>query len=776
MEPNADRSSYLDNHVIVTQKDNSYNITKKSLKNALAREKRAKSTIQSLREKSDVLCDQLLEACKARESMEKALGYLKSIVDTSSAEIAKLQEQINTLVQLTTQQSQELIALSTDAQSVARIMFEGLIAARMQLAHELEHAKSVTICSDGTSIKHQQYETKSTYIQLPTQDGSLSSPSTSATPVYWTFGVQRAPTHVAKQQLDSWIGAIDTCCSLLAHSPLGKGSCMSSKMVAPKLCGMLTDHASDQKRLHGLLVEWKCQCDWEACATLKLAEMSVEEQLNMLTHHLDSSVSGVKDWRSLSPQHQDAVMHDAWFALAAQIGDEEFQKLSPDAQFDVDFLAWAGCCMHKELNVVKGGVANMASAWKELNLVPPLPLPNKYEAEKHQDLSLDNVGQGVIKILDLLGALCHNKDEKKGYHSTVDAFFQNEFGYSKWFPATNHTRFGSYCDAAIEIVLHLETYKKLLKFLSGSRPSQKFMNIEENVFNGLHDIPTLTEIAVLALYAQAVGRPYMHHVRGGTYNALNLGPFHNQVKEYCALKTWERFTSEFNSDGIIAQATPEQRESAWIAPTNDTSEGALGQCRQMLRRAPTMSDEQWNARVMWLRHNTYEWKKQTLTKDDEKFIRQEARMLDSSGVNKKVQAELHNAFQERVEANTIRQAKLHEKQSKQRDKLALVEAIEDATYEQLLSMKVKDLDLQIDKLREEGDQRIRAKSMAPNKQAKVKEILAALKRRRRVNITSDIEEGDKLNTAGIGMDRVPPSEDDGWPEDVDMYFKDEVIF
>ncbi|KAJ1300458.1 hypothetical protein OPQ81_005273 [Rhizoctonia solani] len=340
----------------------------------------------------------------------------------------------------------------------------------------------------------------------------------------------------------------------------------------------------------------------------------------------------------------------------------------------------------------------------------------------------------------------------------VDAFFQNEFGYSKRFPATNHTRFGSHCDAAIEIVLHLETYKKLLKFLSGSRPSQKFVNIEENVFNGLHDIPTLTEIAVLALYAQAVGRPYMRHVHGGTYNALNVGPFHNQVKEYCrsiiqnpdlllapeaaltnatldgqiwdqpkviyavlyriphlpnirpilvaffegALKTWERFTSEFNSDGIIAQATPEQRESAWIAPTNDTSEGALGQCRQMLRRAPTMSDEQRNARVMWLRHNTYEWKKQTLTKDDEKFIRQEARMLDSSGVNKKVQAELHNAFQERVEANTIRQAKLHEKRSKQRDKLALVEAIEDATYEELLSMKFKDLDLQIDKLREEG--------------------------------------------------------------------------
>ncbi|KAJ1306058.1 hypothetical protein OPQ81_010771 [Rhizoctonia solani] len=672
-EPNADGSSYLDNHVIVTQKDNSYNITKKSLKNALAQEKRAKSTIQSLREKSDVLCDQLSEACKARESMEKALGYLKSIVDTSSAEIAKLQEQINTLVQLTTQQSQELVALSTElavqikncealkrqklalyhsqdamhkrlgctisritsykdqsndktaladpyllkdsagvikpetrdmiqklacegvsterASEVINIVAEGLgidVIGTMQLAHELEHAKSVTICGDGTSIKHQQYEAKSAYIQLPTQDGSLSSPSTSATPVYQTFGVQRAPTHVAKQQLDSWIGAIDTCCSLLACSPLGKGSCMSSKMVAPKLCGMLTDHASDQKCLHGLLVEWKHQCDWEARATLKLAEMSVEEQLNMLTHHLDSSVSGVKDWRSLSPQHQDTVMHDAWFALAAQIGDEEFQKLSPDAQFDVNFLAWAGCCMHKELNVVKGGVANMASAWKELNLVPLLPLPNKYEAEKHQDLSLDNVGQGVIKILDLLGALCHNKDEKKGYHSMVDAFFQNP-----------------------DLLLALEAA------LTNATLDGQIWDQPKVIYAVLYQIPHLPNIQpILVAFFEG------------------------------ALKTWEQFMSEFNSNGIIAQAMPEQHESAWIAPTNDTSEGALGQCCQMLHHAPTMSDEQRNARVMWLRHNTYEWKKQMLTKDDEKFIQQEARMLDLSGVNKKVQAELHNAFQE----------------------------------------------------------------------------------------------------------------------------------
>ncbi|KAG8700527.1 hypothetical protein FRC11_012856, partial [Ceratobasidium sp. 423] len=121
-------------------------------------------------------------------------------------------------------------------------------------------------------------------------------------------------------------------------------------------------------------------------------------------------------------------------------------------------------------------------------------------------------------------------------------------------------------------------------------------------------------------------------------------------------------------------------------------------------------------------------------------------------------------------------AKLDERQSKQRDKLALVEVIEDATYEQLLSLKVKDLDLQIDKLREEGDKCIRAKSMVPNKQAKIKEILAALEQRRGIGVGSELEEKDKRNVVGVGMDEVPQTEDDGWPEDIDLYFKDEVIF
>ena len=137
------------------------------------------------------------------------------------------------------------------------------------------------------------------------------------------------------------------------------------------------------------------------------------------------------------------------------------------------------------------------------------------------------------------------------------------------------------------------------------------------MFNGLKDLATYTELVVLALYHQAIGRPYMKYMRSTTKNALKLGPFHKRVKDHCraiinepglllafnaqpttgalegkvwdqpnlmyrvahlsntlphlqeilvaffegALKTWERFTTEFAPGSIIAQASPAQRDS-----------------------------------------------------------------------------------------------------------------------------------------------------------------------------------------------------------------------
>ena len=59
--------------------------------------------------------------------------------------------------------------------------------------------------------------------------------------------------------------------------------------------------------------------------------------------------------------------------------------------------------------------------------------------------------------------------------------------------------------------------------------------MERNLYNALQCKPTLTELASLALYAQAITHPYMHHICGsniGTTNMLDLGPLHFEVEQH----------------------------------------------------------------------------------------------------------------------------------------------------------------------------------------------------------------------------------------------------
>lgn len=62
------------------------------------------------------------------------------------------------------------------------------------------------------------------------------------------------------------------------------------------------------------------------------------------------------------------------------MGDQAFQELTSDEQQATDLLLWTGCCMHKELNAVKGGVTSMAAVWSKLGLAPPIQLKNKFES------------------------------------------------------------------------------------------------------------------------------------------------------------------------------------------------------------------------------------------------------------------------------------------------------------------------------------------------------------------------------------------------------------
>ena len=278
------------------------------------------------------------------------------------------------------------------------------------------------------------------FVQLPTHAndiiGSESKP-VDKPPILRTLGVRKATNHTAQQQLNGWIETLNACCSLLTRSPLGNNLRISSSLVAPKLCGVLTDHAADQKRFYELLKRWKMRCDRETRALSRLGNISPEEQLKMLSKYLDDATSDMGDWRMLPLEHQSALMHDAWLTLAAQIGEAEFQKLSPDTQFGVDFLVWAGCCMHKELNTLRGGVTEMASSWKGLGLTLPIALKNKFEAAKVTKSNEDKSTRGAIKLASLAGALFNNKDDKKGYQSTIDNFFEVRIAFDSIWEVMN---------------------------------------------------------------------------------------------------------------------------------------------------------------------------------------------------------------------------------------------------------------------------------------------------------------------------------------------------
>jgi uncharacterized membrane protein len=57
-------------------------------------------------------------------------------------------------------------------------------------------------------------------------------------------------------------------------------------------------------------------------------------------------------------------------------------------------------------------------------------------------------------------------------------------------------------------LLYYEKFLEFLEFVRDSKKKHVFTNMEKNLYNALKDPATLTELAVLALYAQAISSIY----------------------------------------------------------------------------------------------------------------------------------------------------------------------------------------------------------------------------------------------------------------------------
>ncbi|KAG8742035.1 hypothetical protein FRC11_014538, partial [Ceratobasidium sp. 423] len=166
----------------------------------------------------------------------------------------------------------------------------------------------------------------------------------------------------------------------------------------------------------------------------------------------------------------------------------------------------------------------------------------------------------------------------------------------------------------------------------------------------------------------------------------------------------------------------------------------------------------------------------TLTDADELWIRKKARLLDSSGEEKKVREKIDNALEERAAAGRDRQSKILARKADKQRKLASVKLLDNATYEKLSLMRVKELDEQIDKLREVGDVHIRPKSMIGNKQAKIRELLAALERYKSSTVKKLDSNYLENETGSIEEESSETFDYDDCPEDLELCYDDSASF
>jgi hypothetical protein len=452
--------------------------------------------------------------------------------------------------------------------------------------------------------------------------------------------------------------------------------------------------------------------------------------------------------------------------------------------------------MHKDLNAHKGGNARLSLYWSANGIVGPIILMNKDNAAASSTSSAakkraeDVSSAGAVKLLALLGALLNHRDKKKGQQDFVAIFFESILGYIIRFVDTSNTRYQSYSEGAAEVIVHLVVYIQLMEFIRNKKESRIFNHMESNIWNALHDIPTITELCVLALYGQSITHPYMREVRGAQRqhsNGLSLGPLHERVKEHCqklisqpellygpdasyekgsmdgkiwdrpesiyavqalaptlphlrgalvaflegALETWERFSAEYAPGGEIANASASQRQNAWVPTTNDHNEGALGAMRVAARRAPNMTLETHNAREMYKRNDTRAFMEAVLSApEDRQFLRKTARVVNGEGRQRQRREVQATAARVLMEEKLLGDKVKAEKKAEYEKIILAVECEFDvATLEDPdLKMIKKEMDLQLEWYRFNGDTLVPKKSEVPNRPEKLAALIAAAKR------------------------------------------------
>ncbi|KAJ6483549.1 hypothetical protein C8R47DRAFT_1048987 [Mycena vitilis] len=561
------------------------------------------------------------------------------------------------------------------------------------------------------------------------------------------------------------------------------------------LKGMNGDHASVEKGTANGIGGWKHDEGVNELGEDALVSMSIADLVVYLQEwnaKKIANVGGVAAWEALSPTEQ--AVHDKRLMteVVEALGQEEYDALGEADKRTLDLFIWAGCCMHKDQNSFSGGNTEMLSEWERIGAPAPRLLVNKANSIAIQRLlepgakipdtltdleqkALEDSTRGGVKLCAIAGAILKNKDSKKGQGDKHTDFMTYRVGkYHIRFPDTSNTRFGSYGLAAAELIKYLDVYRELMEVIEFSKTRPGLTNIEKNLRDALGDMSTLTELCAMILYQQIITHPYIRVVRGPgaeATNALDLGPLHADVRKHIehiienpdlvisadisyltASLDGQEWQDPAAVEAVIklmptlphlkdivvaffrgALATwIRERQLAWMPPTNDANEGALGQLRVILRNHPTLTLHQFNAAVMFNQNNTQDFMDAVFEMPDHLYIMRLARAEDASGIEKKRKSELAEF---RIRLSTMRKEKEIAKRQKEIEDLRILVKVKlVSTVAKIYAagreanLTVKMLHQQLDAFRLRGVPDIKSNSTYPRKADKQAALECALKK------------------------------------------------
>ena len=557
----------------------------------------------------------------------------------------------------------------------------------------------MTFGADGTTHKSIPYNARHVHYKVASSSEDGSNVLQQKTRL---LGVHSVLDGSSKESVKAWKELLEDIANVYNESPLGNrtGHLLRTIDIFVKLRGMHSDHCAKEKKDVKLLSEEKLLATYKSLGEDEVVEKSNKELLPYFMEarkKMVQAAGGDLKWESLSEtakaEREAAMLEQAVITL----GKASFDMLSDDEKRILKLFIWAGCGCHKDLNTVKGGNTAMMAWWKNNDVEGPVLLANRDNAavlkdsqkktSAAQERALNMTSCGGVKATKIAGDILNHKDDKKGHHDYFRWWWLENVKKPFTFPDTSNTRFQTHCDGACVLMVNLGHFIQFLEFAREKKNLVRFSHMEENLWRALHCTPTKTELAVLALYAQAVSHPYMRSVRGAgkkNVNALDLGPLHKKVQNHIkriiedpsfllgpavthetgtmdgrewespevilcihkhapslphlpallvaffegAEETWKRFTSEYAPGGLIDEATVDEKDSAWMPPTNDVNEGALGSFRVLMRRQPHLTLLQYNAQAMFHQNETQAFMETNFQPEDYQYVHKKARQAD----------------------------------------------------------------------------------------------------------------------------------------------------